>query len=634
LAMKKSMTALDLAAHLRETWHLVEGSRVAGVRCAGGVVEVRLKRGGSRVSVIASPPRVFLVTRKGISSPASPSPLTSVLKKSLRGLRVISVSQLGLDRVVRLLFEGGRALVYEGVREGNLILTEGGAIIAALREREMRDRSIVRGVAYVPPPARGLDPLSLTEESLRNLLSGYKSKPVLPSICRLVNAPGEAVAEALHRAGIKPRDKVREVGDLGAFLASLREVYLEALRADGGYVARGEGRVVGVYPFEPTHAVEKGLRVERVDVFSEALEEYFLSVLSEVEGGEPPAVSRALEKALEYEEEAAKLRKAAETIFSSLAVFESLLEKAKRLKEEGRLDKIVEDPLVTGLDKSKARIAVRVGDIDVVFKVGESPSKVASKLYEEAKKLEKKARRAREIATELRERTKPAKQIVFRPVVEKAWYANFLHLLSSEGFLIVGGKDASQNEALVRKYMEPHDLFFHADVHGGPVVIVKTEGKKPGRATIEEAAQLAGVFSRAWEAGFHQVDVYWVYGEQVSKKAPSGEYLGKGAFMVYGKRNYLRVPLRLAVGMSVEEGLAKLRYGPPSAVSGRVLAYVELAPGRMERGFTAEKIRRFLVSAASRAGVRLKISRQEILNCLPKGGFYIVKTSMGEGYGA
>ena len=633
MTMKKSMTVLDLAAHLRESWRLVEGSRVTKVRCAGEVLEVRLRRGESRVSVIAAPPRVFLITRKEISSSTSPSSLASALKKSLRGFRVVFTSQLSLDRVVRLAFEGGRALVYEGVREGNIILTVRGVIVAALREREMRDRSIVRGATYVPPPVRGLDPLSLTGDSLRSLLSGYESKPVLPSICRVINAPGEAVAEALYRAGINPRDKVRVINDFSTFAYSLREVYLEALRADGGYVVRGEGGIVGVYPFEPTHIAGRGLRVRRVDVFSEVLEEYFLEILSEAEGEELPAVSRALEKALEYEERAAKLRKAAEIIFSSLDKFESLLERARRLREEGRLDKIVEDPLVAGLDRSKACIVVRVGDVNVVFKLSESPSKVASKLYEEAKKLERKARKAREVAAELSARAKPAKRLVFRIAAEKAWYANFLHFRSSEGFLVIGGRDASQNEALVRKYMEPHDLFFHADIHGGPAVIVKTGGEKPGQATIEEAAQLAGAFSKAWEAGFHQVDVYWVYGEQVSKKAPSGEYLGKGAFMVYGRRNYLRVPLRLAVGVAIKEGRARLLYGPPPVVSREALAYVELAPGRMERDFTAEKVRRVLVSAALEAGVRLKISRQEILNCLPKGRFYVIRVSAGGRYG-
>jgi predicted ribosome quality control (RQC) complex YloA/Tae2 family protein len=32
---------------------------------------------------------------------------------------------------------------------------------------------------------------------------------------------------------------------------------------------------------------------------------------------------------------------------------------------------------------------------------------------------------------------------------------------------------------------------------------------------------------------------FWVYSEQVSKTAPSGEYLTTGSFMIRGKKNYL-----------------------------------------------------------------------------------------------
>lgn len=44
-------------------------------------------------------------------------------------------------------------------------------------------------------------------------------------------------------------------------------------------------------------------------------------------------------------------------------------------------------------------------------------------------------------------------------------------------------------------------------------------------------------------------NAYWVTGDQVSKTAPTGEYLTTGSFMVRGKKNFLP-PAHLILGFS------------------------------------------------------------------------------------
>jgi NFACT protein RNA binding domain len=39
-------------------------------------------------------------------------------------------------------------------------------------------------------------------------------------------------------------------------------------------------------------------------------------------------------------------------------------------------------------------------------------------------------------------------------------------MVSSENYLILSGKDAQQNEQLVKKYLRPGDAYLHADIHG------------------------------------------------------------------------------------------------------------------------------------------------------------------------
>lgn len=625
--IKRSMTGLDLAVLLRESWKEAEGAFVSKIHQLGEVTELRL-RGRTKLSLIAAPPVAFLLTRLELTPPRAPPPFAKTLREYLRGSRVVSIRQLGLDRVVMIELEkpgtARATFVYEGVREGNLLMVREGVIVAALREKRMKDRDVIIGARYIPPPARGLDPLSLTEEDLRSAIRGRGRLAALLS--RHINAPGEVIAEAIYRSGADPCGDPGSL-DTSKFLDALRDVLLEALSEGKGYLLLEEGITIGVYPFEPTH-LARGREIEKVGSFSEAAENYFIKVLEEglrrKESSSPAAI--ALERAAKYEERASKLREVAELIFADIDRFEDLLIQARKLKSEGRLgDIVVRHPEVIDVDFASGTLKLKVKGMELELSLSESAAKAASRLYEEAKRLERKAARAREIAPSLEELPREARPRVFRVRREEAWYSQFLHFTSSEGFLVVGGRNATQNEILVKKYLEPEDLFFHADIHGGPVVIVKTRGRMPGEETILQAAQLAAAFSRAWELGFQQARVYWVYGRQVTKRAPSGEYLGKGAFMVYGKRNYVKPPLRVSVGIRLEDGTAYLVYGPPSAVEAKCTVVVELAPGRVERALVARKILRFLVKALKSRGVSIKISLDDILRCLPKGGFYVVR---------
>lgn len=60
----------------------------------------------------------------------------------------------------------------------------------------------------------------------------------------------------------------------------------------------------------------------------------------------------------------------------------------------------------------------------------------------------------------------------------------------------------------------------------------------PPPKTLLEAGNMAVVLSSAWQS--HVLTrAWWVHHDQVSKTAPSGEYLTSGAFMIRGKKNYL-----------------------------------------------------------------------------------------------
>lgn len=120
------------------------------------------------------------------------------------------------------------------------------------------------------------------------------------------------------------------------------------------------------------------------------------------------------------------------------------------------------------------------------------------------------------------------------------WFEKFYWAISSENYLMIAGKDAQQNELIVKRYMKPGDVYVHGDLHGAASVVVKNNypDQEIPPLTLEEAGAMAICYSSAWDAKI-VTRSWWVYPDQVSKTAPAGEYLTVGAFMIRGKKNYL-----------------------------------------------------------------------------------------------
>lgn len=135
------------------------------------------------------------------------------------------------------------------------------------------------------------------------------------------------------------------------------------------------------------------------------------------------------------------------------------------------------------------------------------------------------------------------KQVALTTNIAKArkafWFEKFFWFISSEDYLVVGGRDAQQNEAIVKKYLRPGDIYVHADLHGASSIVIKNPSGTPvPPKTLNEAGTMAICYSAAWDAKV-VTSAWWVHHHQVSKTAPTGQYLTPGAFMIRGKKNYL-----------------------------------------------------------------------------------------------
>lgn len=193
---------------------------------------------------------------------------------------------------------------------------------------------------------------------------------------------------------------------------------------------------------------------------------------------------------------------------------------------------------------------------------------------------------------------------------KKEWYEKFRWFISSEGFLVIGGRDATSNEIVIKKHTEKNDIVFHTDMAGSPFFVVKAENKKVPEKTLNEVSDATCSYSRAWKLGLGTSSVFYVTPDQVSKKAQSGEYMQKGAFMIYGKVNYIDNKINLAIGNY--EG--KIMGGPISAVKKNCEKFVEIKVGRKKTSEVAKKIQK-----------KIGGDLDEIIRALPAGGCEIKK---------
>lgn len=236
--------------------------------------------------------------------------------------------------------------------------------------------------------------------------------------------------------------------------------------------------------------------------------------------------------------------------------------------------------------------------VKIVLDIRKSAAQNAEVYFESAKKAKKKIEGARialqkaEVKLDLivaeHEEHQEKKKAHVKVKRNAAWYEKFRWFVSSEGFLCVGGRDATTNEIIIKKHAQKEDFVCHTDMSGSPFFVIKSEGNEPGDATLQEGVNATFSFSRALKLGLYTARTFWVRPDQVTKEANSGEYLSKGAFMIRGKTNYLTPQMDLAIGITAE---GAIMCGPAAAIAKNTEKHLVLEAMKAKTSDTAKKIR-------------------------------------------
>ncbi len=253
--------------------------------------------------------------------------------------------------------------------------------------------------------------------------------------------------------------------------------------------------------------------------------------------------------------------------------------------------------------------------MEVKIDFTKSAQENAKDYYERAKRLEAKAKGAEKAVKDLEaqlermRKESAAKEKKAVKVREKKWYEAFHWFVASDGRLVIGGRDAHQNELINSRHFEDNDLFFHADIFGASVTILK-DGVNADEKVRREVAQFAASYSSAWKEALRSVDVYALKREQISKSTGKGS-LGTGSFLMSGEREWFR-NTALGLAMFVKDDM--LNTVPEAGLGGAIAEKaVVILQGKDKKSDAAKRIARILGYD----------DLDGIIRQLPAGEFYV-----------
>ncbi|KAF2688028.1 hypothetical protein K458DRAFT_415103 [Lentithecium fluviatile CBS 122367] len=222
-----------------------------------------------------------------------------------------------------------------------------------------------------------------------------------------------------------------------------------------------------------------------------------------------------------------------------------------------------EDEPVAGKKKAPTTQPVAEPKLAIDVNLGLSAWANSSEYFEEKKTAKSKEERTleasgkalknteRKVAADLKKGLKQEKEVL-RPVRKQQWFEKFISFISSDGYLVLGGKDAQQNEIIYRKYLRKGDIYVHADLKGAAPMIIKNNPNTPDApmppSTLSQAGHLSVCTSEAWDSKA-VMSAWWVNADQVSKTGHTGEFLAPGLFNITGKKEFLP-PAQLIVGLA------------------------------------------------------------------------------------
>ncbi len=576
-----------------------------------------------------------------------------VLSREIERAKISSVSQPGSERIFFLYFVNRankvRKLIVEIFGKGNIILCdESMEILWILNPIEVRHRTLRTGSEYVLPPKRGEDVLQISLESMKqNASLQSNNTEVVRWLGNCTSLPRKYLEEILLQSAINTNyANVLSDNDIEIIYEKTKEITNKIINEknhDPSVILDKLGLAVDTSPIP----MSKEANVKKVETYMDGIDQVLSNEILTI--GRDLKTEEANRKILELEHDLEEQNKAKMQVISKSKSLRNLAHELMKLSSIGIQD--MNDDKVNSLLQSNDSKIVHENGLTYLdlfnerVKLESSIPTFSSLLFSRAKELERGAINIDKASEELKSRTeriqnqtqKIREKIQFNMLESKHWYERYRWFVTTDGHLVIGGRDASSNSAVIRKHMTENDIVFHAEIHGSPFFLVKNARNRENGNFVDETAQATVSFSRAWKDGLSSGDAYWVFPNQVKKGAPTGQYLPKGSFVIEGKRNFCKgVELKLSIGLiQIENKRYTIVCGPSNAIRRRSLVFASLLPGGSDPMNLAKKVKSEFVRVISEfdsdlADYLKKIVLDEFIRMLPSGQSKIERIERGQ----
>ena len=605
--------------------------------------------------------RGIWITRLKLKPMEENNSLENIAQKELERAKMELIEQVGSERIVSLKFRHPdgkvRIVVGEFFGNGNIIIcNENMQIIAILNPIQVRHRTLNVGLRYVYPPARGVDVFDITLDQMLYLRDEGKDLDVLRWIGRSVSMPKKFAEEVISRAVIQVDKHAAQLSndEVSKIYNTVKDIVNEV--STGGKNHEPIVIMLGNKPQEALPIITqetaiaakmiKENNIKKVASYMDAVDEVLSSEIMEI-GRSSRTVELDRQIAV-LEHDLEEQNKAKETVLQKAAAIRKLAGELMSVsyRESNEISDVLANHFASLITEKGVKYIEVAGE---QVKMHPSLAKASSMLFARAKEMERgnasiEEARAKLLAQIEKLRSETAaihKKVIVKEQVSKEWYERYRWFITTDGLLVIGGRDASSNSALIRKHLTEHDIVFHAEVHGSPFFIIKNAATFAAtqegtiNSSLYQVAQATISFSRAWKDGLSSADAYWVMPEQVKKGAPTGQFLPKGSFVIEGKRNYLKgVELRLAIGIMQLNNRETVLCGPEEAIKKHSIFYAVILQGGMDPMNAAKKVKSEFVKIADdniKIAESIKhISLDEFVRALPTGQSRLSFTARGQ----
>tara|TARA_B100000959_G_C14965559_1_gene617574 strand:- start:437 stop:2344 length:1908 start_codon:yes stop_codon:yes gene_type:complete len=571
--------------------------------------------------------------------PIEPNKMLRRLRSDLLRSKIEKIEQIGTERIAYLTFsnfDNRFVLIVEFFGEGNMLLCNySKKILALMHSIDVRHRQLRVGLEYLPPPQDGIDVIDLKKEEFVKILSTTTS--IGKIIGRGLGLPKKYVEEIIRLSSVS---RTKPCNDL---LVDEIEVLYDVVKRTISTVIQGKHDPTIITNDEesdvfPIRFSDDNTKAKEVSSFNEGLDiiftEQILQKGKSLYSKEAENIIQGLQNTLDEQKNAITIvQEKSEKIATVANMLFSVQSKGNSKITDLSVVEVLQHQN-SELIKEKGVFFLSIGDAKVKVDINASLPSIASKLFDESKKqkaaissIKKLIMKTEEKLEKTIEKGEIARGAVgFTDIRKKSWYERYRWFFTSDEILAVGGRDSSSNSALIRKHMEKDDKIFHAEINGSPFFILKDRNQSLMPLSITETAHATICFSRAWQTSAYGLNSFWVTPDQVKKAAPTGQSMGKGSFMIYGTRNFVKISsLKLAVGVLKDEENFLLVCGPPEPIKKRCVCYAIIEPGGSTISDVAKKIR----AEFNKTNVKFQklFPIDDYVRSLPTGSSKVIETN-------